>query len=124
MNSIYFKQRLKNLKMQRYKLLVTKYKITKLVSSATREYELMEVVDKSLALVDAAIASTVRLITYTEGIENEIKSYKIIDQNLQNVMHDYKLVSASTQVATRKINKAGEDLPEFVPILKYKQKSH
>ncbi|WOO86432.1 hypothetical protein RZE82_04805 [Mollicutes bacterium LVI A0039] len=124
MNSIYFKQRLKNLKMQRYKLLVTKYKITKLEGAVAREYELMEVVDKSLALVEAAIASTMRLITYTEGIENELKSYKIIDQNLQNVMHDYQLVSASTQVASRKIDKAGEDLAEFIPILKYKNKSH
>lgn len=122
MNSQYFEKRLKEYKEQRYQLMVTKFKLENADVSVVRKDELKAVVEKSIGLVEAAISSTTRIVEYAKEIDKEKKGYQIIDMQLQEVMLDYQLVTASTQLASQKVYTAGETLADYAHILKHKKK--
>lgn len=121
MNSSDFEKRIEELKKEKYKLLVTKYNLTVEESKSWRQDQLIEAVEKSISFVEAAILSTKRIIDYYKQIEDEYKSYQIIEKQLETVILDYQLDQAPDKLTVRKMKRVKEDIEDLSDILKYKK---
>ncbi len=120
MKSKQFEQRLRSYKQQKYQLLLAKQQLLASDTAPLRRQELAKAIDDTLVLVDNAIATCMRVIEYSRNIESELKGYQIIEQQLEDVMFNYKLTDASTRMATNKLNSVGEHLVHLEQLLKYK----
>lgn len=121
MKSTTYEQRLKSFKQQKYQLLLNKQKLINSNLNTEDKQQLMNTVDETLNLVDSAINTCVRIIEYSQGIESEIKGYKIIEKRLCEIMFENNFVEASAKMNTNKLNQIGEHLLHLEQLLKYQK---
>lgn len=118
MKLITYEQRIRGYKEQKYKLLIAKQDVQ---STFPVDEQLLAMIDETIELVNGAINTTLRIIENLRSLESEIKGYQIIESRLEQLMFDYNLVEASTQLNTNKLNRVGEHLQHLEQLIKYKQ---
>lgn len=121
MRSTTYEQRLKSFKQQKYNLLLTKQDLINSDLNSDQKEQLLSTTEETLRLVNSAINTCTRIIEYSLGIEEEIKSYKIIEKKLCDIMLDNQFVEASTKMNSNKLNEIGEHLSHLEQLLKYRK---
>ncbi len=117
MDIIYLEKLILSYKRQKYQLLVNKQLLLDYPYQTDRITNLFKAIDILIIQVEAAIQSTTTILEHAKAIEAEQKNYALVNEQIQNIMFNNNLITASHNQNIRKLKSVGKIIKELDELL-------